>query len=757
MTPIEYARAYAALGWHVFPLWPGKKTPLGPLVPNGQDDATTDEARITSWWTAQPDAGIGVACRPSRIVVLDVDPRHGGHFDMERLEAQHGPIASDVLAYTGGGGEHLVFRWPEGVAGFPGKLAKGIDLKANGYIVVEPSVHPDTGKQYVWEASSSPIEDAEPSPLPAWIVELARASADTLAIDGTAPAGPGVSEHDLAEIRNALAMIPAVTRDDWLTVGMALHRDVGGALGFDLWSTWSQAGCPEKFDRQDQQRVWRSFTRKPMGQAVQLGTLFDLAYKHGFQRQRAAAPVPAPVLSALAMPAQGEPDPRAYNTIPELVPGPTVAALAMPVQGLNDLALWVFESCPLAHPLLAQVTALSLACTCAGRRYVSEFDDPAHVFFGMLTPTTSQARPFLAAAEAALFDTDLRRMVRSQRLASAQQVYSSFIRSPSVLYAADDWGDQLAQAKRQPSGLLTVAHGVLSGRIHAGKHVALDNWSEIGEKRPDDAPKNVMPTLYSPALTLLAAVAGAQMRTVFKVQEFGRGALDCMLFVPALAVEAWVDRDAAAQPPLPGHVHQVLRHLRGIEPGTTGEPDDVLLGNLILQTATPRVVRFSCDLRAAEARWKAHAQELPAQLRPLSWSARSTMRRLAVAMAAFASPANPIVREDMLAWCERFTRECLDAAIAEFKLLGSDDDVRPDAASYLLELLVRQGPAGMARRDLPKYCKAYKRLSTEEREELLGRMYADDEITDVPSPSGRGQVIVARQFVIERPQGAPVK
>lgn len=126
------------------------------------------------------------------------------------------------------------------------------------------------------------------------------------------------------------------------------------------------------------------------------------------------------------------------------------------------------------------------------------------------------------------------------------------------------------------------------------------------------------------------------------------------------------------------------------------------------------------------------------------------MRRICVAVAAFADPARPMVSAEILGWVDRFVRECLQVTMDEVALLSDDEDARPDAGSYLLELLTRQGPAGMPKRDLHKFCKAYRRLSAEEREQLLGRMLADDEITDMPSQTGRGKVLVARQFVVER-------
>lgn len=740
MTPLEYALAYAAIGWHVFPLAKGMKRPMGHLVVRGHLEATLDEARIRAWWTAEPEAGIGVAMQASGLVAVDIDPRNGGHFDLERIEHEHGKLETDVTAFTGGGGLHLVFLAPSDIGRLPGKLAKGIDLKADGYIAVEPTFAPLADpphlKPYAWEGSSSPLEGNVPSPLPGWIADLSRA-APAPSGSTASPAPRALGDVELGELQAALGMIPADERDVWLHVGMALHKDVGGALGYELWCAWSKT-APEKFDPQDQQRVWRSFTRKPMGEAIQLGTIFDLAYKHGFQR-------PKPAL-VLVTPTAAAPNPRTRNTVPEIVEGPKVQLKPMPVQGLNDLARWIFDSTPNAHGLLAQAAALALVATCAGRRYKSEFDDPANLFFGLLTPTTAQATPMLTAAESALIDMNLRRLVRSQRMGSAQQVYASFVRSSSVLYAADDWGDQLAHAKRQPSGLLSIAHSVLAGRVHAGKDIALDNWAEIGLKKPDDQSSH-MPTLYRPALTLLAAIAEPQLRAAFKRQEFGRGALGSMLFIPALDMAGWTDRTVTAPTALPPAVVDRLRELRGIEPGTVGETQEI---DSVLIRPTPTVVRFACDLAGAEARWIEHGRQVAPHLRPLSWGGRITMRRLCVGMAAFCDPAAPLVRPEMLTWCERLVRECLDATLAELQLLGDEDD-RPGAGEYLLEMITRAGPEGVLRNNLAKFCKPYRRLNQEDRDEVLGRLLADDVVTDIDSPNGRGRVYVARQFVIEHP------
>jgi Bifunctional DNA primase/polymerase, N-terminal len=48
------------------------KHPLGPLVPHGVKDATTNRARVLAWWTRHPSANIGLATG-HHFDVLDVD------------------------------------------------------------------------------------------------------------------------------------------------------------------------------------------------------------------------------------------------------------------------------------------------------------------------------------------------------------------------------------------------------------------------------------------------------------------------------------------------------------------------------------------------------------------------------------------------------------------------------------------------------------------------------------------------------------
>lgn len=153
---LDAALDYVRRGWFVFPCKPGEKVPL---AGRGHLDASCEAAQIGKWWAACPDANIGVAVAPSRLVVLDVDVAQGkpGRASLAELDAQ---LPDTLTAITGRGGLHAVYTRSDDVAaqrriGF----RPGLDLIGDGYIVVAPSVLAEGG-QYRWN------RDVPPAPLP---------------------------------------------------------------------------------------------------------------------------------------------------------------------------------------------------------------------------------------------------------------------------------------------------------------------------------------------------------------------------------------------------------------------------------------------------------------------------------------------------------------------------------------------------------------------------------------------------------------
>ncbi|MEU8227096.1 bifunctional DNA primase/polymerase [Kribbella sp. NPDC048915] len=172
----------ASQGWHVFPLVPDAKRPA---VEDWEHRATTDTARIERCWSSGP-YGVGVACGPSNLIVIDLDQPKPGQTAPDEWRKPGITCGADVLAdradaagesypwnthtvLTGRGGEHLYFSAPVGIElrNTQARLGWLIDTRAHGgYVVGAVSVA--SGRRY------RTVYDIAPAPLPQWLTEALK-------------------------------------------------------------------------------------------------------------------------------------------------------------------------------------------------------------------------------------------------------------------------------------------------------------------------------------------------------------------------------------------------------------------------------------------------------------------------------------------------------------------------------------------------------------------------------------------------------
>ncbi|MCO8276506.1 bifunctional DNA primase/polymerase [Actinoplanes sp. TRM 88003] len=197
----DVALAAAVRGWHVFPLRPDDKRPAFPDHPaeacTGTDRrcrdghtgwearATIDPDRIRRGWASVP-YGVGIACGPSGLVIIDLDARkpdqvapsgclyppaeHGFDILVEVCKAAGEIVPDDTYTVaTGRGGTHLYFRHPAGgpaLRNTAGERGNGlgwlVDTRAHGgYVVAAGSTV--AGRPYTL------AREAEVADLPGWL------------------------------------------------------------------------------------------------------------------------------------------------------------------------------------------------------------------------------------------------------------------------------------------------------------------------------------------------------------------------------------------------------------------------------------------------------------------------------------------------------------------------------------------------------------------------------------------------------------
>lgn len=237
---------YWRRGWSVLALRPRDKRPLFPWEILQQERA--GEASVRHWFESRPDANLGIVTGAlSRLVVLDVDPAHGGEDSLLSLEQEHGPLPATVEAATGSGGRHLYFRHPGAVLRNRAGLRPGLDLRGDGgYIVAPPSIHPN-GRPYRWCAGRSPDEIAL-APLPSWLLGEALQRVAHRPSDWRRIAREGVAEGE----RNTTAASLA---------GHLLFKGVDPGLVRELLLAWNEARCQPPLPRAEILAVVRNITR----------------------------------------------------------------------------------------------------------------------------------------------------------------------------------------------------------------------------------------------------------------------------------------------------------------------------------------------------------------------------------------------------------------------------------------------------------------------------------------------------------------
>jgi bifunctional DNA primase/polymerase-like protein/primase-like protein len=243
------------------------KHPYGRLCPSGLLDATTDSDTLKAWFGRDvPMANLGVCT--DRMVVIDIDPRHGGDESFAALEREHGEMPLTWRTITGGGGEHVLFACPDGVeirnvvaeqTENP-PLGRGIDIRARGgYIVVPPSRH-ISGRPYAWSVDHHPA-DVELAPAPDWLVERLAARKATPNANGEQrePASSETwqrlsdSDRIISEYRDMAAA---------QVTGHLLRRWCDPLLVKGLLHAWNQTYCNPPLPDDELRRILNRIARR---------------------------------------------------------------------------------------------------------------------------------------------------------------------------------------------------------------------------------------------------------------------------------------------------------------------------------------------------------------------------------------------------------------------------------------------------------------------------------------------------------------
>lgn len=276
--------AYIRHGWSLVPIPQGSKGPRTPAW-NLKENALRSQTDLP------PGFGIGLAHAYSGTMALDIDNWDATVAQGIDLAALYAAPDAVIIDSNRPGHGKLLYAMPfalpskkiivNGVTAFELRCATASGLTVQD--VLPPSIHPDTGQPYRWAGSGhwTRLPIIPDSLLALWESMLSDDKNRNIPTESRLGAS-------WDEIRSAIdAIPPSCTREEWVTVGMALHY-AGSQTdqldqAFHLWDQWSQ-GAPDKYPGAHSMGVqWSSF-KPDKATAVKIGTLYYLAKEYGWVR-----------------------------------------------------------------------------------------------------------------------------------------------------------------------------------------------------------------------------------------------------------------------------------------------------------------------------------------------------------------------------------------------------------------------------------------------------------------------------------------
>ena len=249
-SSLAAALQFADYHWSVIPMRALDKRPLIKWLEYQRRLATANE--INKWYRKWPTANVGIVTGAiSGLVVLDIDPRHGGEQSLAQWEKVYEPLPLTLEARTGGGGRHLYFQHPGGVIHNRVGIAPGIDLRGDGGCVVAPPSMHSSGEAYTWVMGHEPgtLALAE---LPGWLSTLVRSEARS----------PGYHpDHWRQVVKTGVA--EGVRNNTIASLsGHLLAHDVDPDVVMELLLCWNRIRCSPPLDDDEVVNTVTSISRR---------------------------------------------------------------------------------------------------------------------------------------------------------------------------------------------------------------------------------------------------------------------------------------------------------------------------------------------------------------------------------------------------------------------------------------------------------------------------------------------------------------
>lgn len=217
-------------GLKIFPVQENGKTPL---IQKWQEDCSSDYMQVLYWYEMAKDCNWGLPATPNNLFVIDLDVHDvnkNGVDNFEKLMKDLGIKGiGTMMQTTPSGGVHLIYQTNDLLKNVPNcsnafKDYPGIDIRTDGYIVVEPSTI--NGKEYLFSNIMVPMQ--MPAVLQQYILDNVGTKEEKKKSQYTKPTEVFVGNRDTAlfEYINSVYYKTRLDYDEILTLAHKFNNEV---------------------------------------------------------------------------------------------------------------------------------------------------------------------------------------------------------------------------------------------------------------------------------------------------------------------------------------------------------------------------------------------------------------------------------------------------------------------------------------------------------------------------------------------------
>ena len=621
-----------------------------------------------------------------------------------------------------------------------------IELFGTGkQVAIPPSIHPDTGKEYLWErdldvTGGTPALDADHVADLVYGEEYEEATTEQTGIT-----------YDEAEayLKDLDPDYWCEDREGWIKAGMALHHEFNGAKdAFDVWCEFSRQS--KKFDLAVSRQQWKSF-KESKRRTITFRTVIDASNE--YRRADELAHIDEEFDD---LPENDEPEQIYENVADEfddlepLYDLNQDAEIAkqlrhvpkhlLTVPGvLSDLVDYYNAASIKTQPQFAVQTALALGSVICSRNHTTPWNNYSSLYFLNIISSSSGKE---------MIDTVIGNMLHKAGLDSLQgpsdftsdealfgTLYNNGTRKISVI---DEFSEFLRAVKNGNGVKMTVMRSFLTlfskiDKAYRGKAFSLQG------KTKEEVESLNKRYIKRPSLTVVGMTPPHEFTEAVSLSDASNGFLNRLIVVRSPVQFQFSRYPEKLDPP-----QRVIKWMKEVASahGDEDELFDVRIGNEPTLAPEPKLLPFSKDVEKFLVEIDRKLTIEQRQLKEEKFQVikgRTREKAIRIAMIVALSCRSDSIEMQHMQWAFDYV-DYYDSEMLSWFLedLGRGKFTR--IADKLYQLIDRAGDKGLSMSKLIENCTEFRALDLDkERQEVMRRLETDFGVQLVREERKRGQ------------------